>query len=279
MSKGLSAVLECIWTGLFAVLFTAIMSGVWTGLLIANLATTTAVPWAIVPAALVLWAAWSFLGGQWGFSRSKAARANYLRSRALPAATLGWAIAAGVLWLIALVGFWIVLHQLVATPTNPLADFSKYPLVTVLPVLAMSSISGGASEEAGFRGYFQGTLERRGLGWGAVVVTALVMAPEHALTQGFVWPNLLFYLLVDGMLGALAYMTKSIRPGVAVHALGLFIFFAFIWPHDAARPMFAAGGDHLWFWIHLGQAIVFAALSLMVFVRLAKLTRSPAPAA
>ena len=28
MSKGLRAVLECIWTGLFAVVFTAVISGV-----------------------------------------------------------------------------------------------------------------------------------------------------------------------------------------------------------------------------------------------------------
>ncbi|HXQ45314.1 MAG TPA: hypothetical protein VN806_01790, partial [Caulobacteraceae bacterium] len=94
--------------------------------------------------------------------------------------------------------------------------------------------------------------------------------------QGFVWPNVVFYLLVDFMLGALAYMTRSIRPGVVVHAVGLFIFFMLIWPHDAARPMFSAGGDHTWFWIHVGQTIVFAALSRAAFARLAPLVRRPA---
>jgi membrane protease YdiL (CAAX protease family) len=273
MSKNLRAVLECVWTGLFAVVFTGLISGIWAGLLITNLTLTPALPWAVVPMGLVLWAAWSFLGGQWGFARSKAARAAYLRAGPLPGATMLWALAAGLLGIVALAGFWIVLHALVRTPSNPLANFSQYPLFTVVIALAMAAISGGVSEEAGFRGYFQGTLEKHGLGWGAVFIAALVMAPVHAQTQGFVWPNMLFYLLVDVMLGALAYLTKSIRPGVVVHAIGLFVFFALVWPHDAARPMFSGAGDHTWFWIHAGQTGVFALLSLAVFIRLARVAR------
>jgi membrane protease YdiL (CAAX protease family) len=270
MSKSPRAIFECVWTGLFAVAFTGVVSGVWAGLLIANLRLTPTVPWAVVPMALVLWAAWSLLGGQWGFRRSKAARAAYLRAGPLPTATMLWAVAAGLLAIVALAGFWIVLHALVRTPTNPLANLSQYPLFTIVVALAMAAISGGVSEEAGFRGYFQGTLEKHGLGWGAVVIAALVMAPVHAQTQGFVWPNLVFYLLVDGMLGALAYLTKSIRPGVVVHAIGLFVFFAIVWPRDAARPMLSASGDHAWFWLHVAQTVVFAALSLAAFVRLAR---------
>ena len=234
-----------------------------------------AVPWAVVPMALVLWAAWSSLGGQWGLPRSKAARAAYLR--ATPRRRRDGVGAGGrPLGIVALAGFWIVLHELVRTPSNPMANVSHYPLLTLLVALAMAAIAGGVSEEAAFRGYFQGTLEKHGLGWGAVVVAALVMAPEHAQTQGFVWPNMLFYLLVDVMLGALAYLTKSIRPGVVVHVVGLFVFFAIVWPGDAARPMFTADGDQTWFWVHVGQTVVFALLSLAAFVRLARLVRQPA---
>src|SRR5579863_3543907 len=220
MSKLGGAVLEIAWTGLFAVVFTALVSGVWGGVLLANLATSPALPWCVVAMGLILWAAWSFLGGRWGWSATKAARSVYLRSRPLPWPVMGWAVLAGVLWIVALAGFWVVLHRLFVAPTNPLPDFSKYPVVTVIAALAMAGISGGVSEEAGFRGYFQGALERRGLGPAAILIAALVMAPEHALSQGFVWPNLLFYLLVDMMLGALAYVTRSIRPSIVVHALG-----------------------------------------------------------
>ena len=179
-----------------------------------------------------------------------------------------------MLGIIALAGFWIVLHRLVAFQSNPLPDFSRYPPWTVIAVLAMAAISGGVSEEAAFRGYFQGALERAGLGPAAVIVAALVMAPVHAQTQGFVWPTLLFYLLVDSMLGALAYITGSIRPGVVVHTIGLFVFFAFIWPRDPGRTLIWAHGPDPWFWIHVGQTAVFGALSLAAFARLTKLARA-----
>jgi hypothetical protein len=133
--------------------------------------------------------------------------------------------------------------------------------------------SGAVSEEAGFRGYFQGALERSGFGVAAILCTALLMAPIHALTQGFVWPTLLFYLLVDAMLGALAYFTKSIRPGVLVHAVGLFTFFGVIWPRDKDRLSIWQSGADIWFWIHLIQAVLFAVLSLLALSRLAKLVK------
>jgi len=187
---------------------------------------------------------------------------------------MAWALIAGLSWIVFLAGFWIVLHQLVAAPANRLPDFSKTPLVMLIATLAMASVAGAVAEEAGFRGYFQGTLERQGLGWASILVSALVMAPEHALTQGFVWPTMLFYLLVDAMLGALAYITGSIRPGIVVHGVGLFVFFAVVWPHDKERVLIWGRGADLWFWVHAGQAVVFAMLSAIAFVHLTRLAKS-----
>lgn len=271
--KGGRAPLDWLWTGVLAVLVTGAATGIWSGLLVTNLKLSPAIPWAVAPMALVLWLGWSVLGGPWGLPGVRPGRAARLRAEPLPAPVMVWAIAAGACAIVALAGFWIVLHALVKTPTNPLAQVSQYPPLTVVVALAMASISGGVSEEAGFRGYFQGALEKRGLGWASVAVVALVMAPIHAETQGFVWPNLVFYLLVDGMLGALAYLTKSIRPGIVVHALGLFVFFAIVWPGDAHRPMFAANAGHAWFWLHVAQALAFTGFSLAAFVKLALVTR------
>jgi membrane protease YdiL (CAAX protease family) len=177
-------------------------------------------------------------------------------------------VAAGASWVVALAGLWIVLHRLVPTPGNPLADFSRLPPLTVAVSLVTAAISGGVSEEAGFRGYFQGALERRGLGPLAILIVALVMAPIHAQTQGFVWPNLVFYLLVDGMLGALAYVTGSIRPGIVVHAFGLFVFFALVWPGDAHRQLIWKSGPDAAFWACAGGTALFAALGALAFARL-----------
>ena len=273
--------LTALWTAVFAILMTGLVSGVWGGLLLANLATSPAVPWAALVMALLLWALWSYLGGRWAPRRTQTARRTLLRGGALPAPVAAWAVAAGVAWVIALAGLWIVLHRLIASPGNPLADFSRLPPLTVAVSLIMAAVSGAVSEEAGFRGYFQGALERRGLGALSVLVAALVMAPIHAQTQGFVWPTLLFYLLVDGMLGALAYVTRSIRPGIIVHAIGLFVFFAFIWPQDAHRQLIWAKGADAGFWLGVVQTAVFAALGGLAFLRLTKLAPSgrvdPAP--
>jgi len=171
-----------------------------------------------------------------------------------------------------------VLHELVPTPSNPLGDFSKLPPITLATSLIMAAVSGAVSEEAGFRGYFQGALERRGLGALAVLAAALVMAPIHAQTQGFVWPNLLFYLLVDSMLGTLAYVTGSIRPGIVVHAVGLFVFFALIWPGDAHRRLIWLGAPDGGFWISASQTLIFAALGAVAFARLIRAARDSTPA-
>jgi len=274
-----SPTLTVLWTGAFAVVMTALVSGVWAGLLGANLATSPAVPWAAAAMGLVVWALWSWLGGRFPPQATAAARRKLLRAGPLPAPVMLWAVAAGVLSVVALAGFWVVLHRLVATHGNPQPDFSKLPPATVVISLAMAAISGGVSEEAGFRGYFQGALERRGLGASAILVAALVMAPIHALTQGFVWPNLVFYLLVDAMLGALAFVTGSIRPGVVVHAIGLFIFFALVWPNDAHRPLISASGADAAFWISVAQTVVCAALGAVAFARLVRLAKDRGPSA
>jgi membrane protease YdiL (CAAX protease family) len=265
--------MRILWTGVFAIVMTVLVSGVWAGLLLTNLAHSPGLPWSSIVMAIVLWALWSFLDGKWASAGTREARRSYLRAAPLPRPVYSWALIAGLLWVVFLAGFWIVLEQLVSIPGNKLPDFSTLPVLTVIATLIIASASGAVSEEAGFRGYFQGALERAGLGSAAILCTALLMAPIHALTQGFVWPTLVFYLLVDGMLGALVYLTKSILPGILVHAVGLFTFLGLIWPGDKNRSLIWQGGADLWFWVHCAQAILFGVLSLWALKRLAKLPR------
>jgi len=117
-------------------------------------------------------------------------------------------------------------------PRSCLPNFSGSPLLIVTLVLVMAALVSSLAEEVGFRGYFQGILEHQVSGAVAVVIAALLIAPAHGLTQGFVWPILLWYFFVDVMFGAMAYFTKSILPGIVVHSLGLLIFFTLVWPYD-----------------------------------------------
>ena len=184
-----------------------------------------------------------------------------------------WALVAGLLSIVALVGFWIVLFQLVKIPARVLQNFSGYPLLTVTLVLVMASLVSSLAEEVGFRGYFQGILEHKVSGPVAIVIAALLIAPAHGLTQGFVWPILLWYFFADVMFGAMAYFTKSILPGIVVHSIGLLIFFTLVWSYDAQRRLVWETGANTGFWIAAAQAIIFTVLALLAFSQLASVTR------
>ena len=178
-----------VWSGILAFVLTVFAGGVWTVLLISNVATSPAIPWAVGVMALLLWLMWQYLGGRVGATSTSEARRRYLRARPLPRQVFAWAVVAGMLSIVALVGYWIVLFQLVKIPARVLQNFSGYPLLTVALVLVMASLVSSLAEEVGFRGYFQGILEHKVGGPVAIVIAALLIAPAHGLTQGFVWPS------------------------------------------------------------------------------------------
>jgi membrane protease YdiL (CAAX protease family) len=262
-----------VWSGALAFVLTVVAGGVWTVLLISNVATSPAIPWAVVVMALLLWLMWQYLGGKWGPQSTSEARRRYLRARPLSGQVFAWALVAGLLSIVALVGFWIVLFQLVKIPARVLQNFSGYPLLTVTLVLVMAALVSSLAEEVGFRGYFQGILEQQVSGPVAIVIAALLIAPAHGLTQGFVWPILLWYFFADVMFGAMAYFTKSILPGIVVHSIGLLIFFTLVWSYDAQRRLVWETGANTGFWIAAAQAIIFTVLALLAFSQLASVTR------
>jgi len=169
----------------FALALALLVGGVWSALLLANLATGAALPWSVAVMSALLWVLWRYLGG-WGWPAStEAARRRRRRARPVPHELMAWALCAGVLGDVALAGAWIVLVQLGGMTGRTLPDFSHYPLYAVALFLTMSSLVNGVTEEVAFRGYLQGELEPELGGVAAVALTALVMAPAHASSQGF----------------------------------------------------------------------------------------------
>jgi len=254
--------------GLLAFAITTLAGGIWSVLLIINLRSSPAVPWSVPAMALLLWLAWSYLGGR-GWPRSTSeARRSYLRANRRSGRTYLWAWFAGILSVVALAGYWIVLFRLVKMPLNAFSDMSSYPRITVALMILMGSVVAPLMEEAGFRGYFQVALEREFRGPAAVAISSVVFALAHGPTQGFLWPKLLFYFLVGVAFGAAAYLTNSILPAIPVHVVGLLIFFTSIWPRDAARRLVWSSGTDNWFWIDVAQAIAFTVLAIWAFQRL-----------
>jgi hypothetical protein len=108
--------LKVVGFGLLAFAITILAGGIWSGLVVANLQSNPAVPWSVPVMALLLWLAWSYLGGK-GWPRSTSeARRRYLRAKRKSGPTYLWAWIAGVLSVVALAGYWIVLFQLVKMP-------------------------------------------------------------------------------------------------------------------------------------------------------------------
>ncbi|HLX56095.1 MAG TPA: type II CAAX endopeptidase family protein [Ktedonobacteraceae bacterium] len=266
-----------VWSGAMAFVLAVGTGGIWTVLLTSNLATSPAIPWSVAVMALFLWTMWQYLGGRWWPRSTSQARRRYLRARSLPGRVFAWAVAAGLLSTIALVGYWIVLLQVVKIPTRVLPNFFSYPPLTAILVLIMASLVSSLAEEASFRGYFLGTLEQRMSGPVAIVIAALLISPGHSLTQGFLWPIMLWYFFSDVTFGAMAYLTKSILPSALVHSIGLLIFFTLVWPYDAQRRQIWETGANTGFWIAAVSAIIFTVLALLAFIQLALVAKQRKP--
>ena len=259
-------------SAILAFLILGFAQGVWAALLGSNLKTSPAIPWAVVAMAVVLWLMWQYLGGKWWPRSTSEARRHYLRAKRVSGWLFAWALLAGALSIVALAGYWIVMFQLVKMPANVIPDISKYPLLTVALTVAMASLVSPLSEEAAFRGYCQVILEREFLGPVAVVISSILFALAH-VTHGLSWPKLLVYFLAGVTFGVTAYLTNSILPGIPVHVLGDLTFFTLVWPYDAKRRLFREGGADAWFWIHAAQGIIFTALAILAFSRLAGVTQ------
>jgi membrane protease YdiL (CAAX protease family) len=265
-----AAILKGAFLGLILLFFGA---GAWAALVQANLAHAPSVPWSAPVMAVFLWILWRYLGGAFWPRGSSEARRALLRANPAPPRVFAWSALAGGLAVISLAGLWIVLFQLVQMPLNALSDLSHYSRFTVVTLIGMSAIAAPLTEEPAFRGYCQVILERQFSPPAAIVLSSLFFAIAHGPTQGFVWPKLLFYFLVGVAFGTIAYLTRSILPAIPAHVFGLLVFFTLIWPNDPTRRLVADCGADRWFWIHTGQAIVFAVLAVWAFRKLAAVRR------
>jgi hypothetical protein len=138
------------WSAVLAFLILGFGQGVWGVLLVGNLKTSPAFPWAVPVMASVLWLMWQYLGGKWWPRSTSESRRRYLRANPVSGQVLVWALLAGLLAITALAGYWIVMFRLVKMSPNVLPDFSNYPLMTSVLVIAMASLVSPITEESAF---------------------------------------------------------------------------------------------------------------------------------
>jgi|RhiMethySRZTD1v2_1073278.scaffolds.fasta_scaffold05315_7 CAAX protease family protein len=188
----------------------------------ANLRFARALPWAIVPMAAYLVMYWRFISGRGGSPATAAGRRHRLRAHPLTADVWAASIVAGLLGFAALFAFVAVMARLVTLAGSaPLTAPEGMPRATVFTLLVMSSIVAGVTEEAGFRGYMQGPIERRyGLAAGILIngtLFGLLHFPNHPADVLTMLP---YYIAVAAVYGGLTWAANSILPAVVLHAGG-----------------------------------------------------------
>ncbi len=255
---------------------TAIGQGAWGVMVMANLRWGQQAPWCVPAMAGVLVLLLAYLGGAGWPRRTAAARRRLLRWNPMAPGVFLWAVFTGVLALVALGGAWIVVSDLVRMPPNVTPDVTGRPALFVVPILVMSCLAAPLSEEAAFRGYAQGMLERAWC-WApaAVVGSSLIFALAHA-PQGLFLPKLGLYFLAGLIFGTIARLTNSLWASMVVHSLGDVMGFLVLWPYQSApHRLVGEGGADQTFFGAAAVAGAFGILALIAFSRLAGMTKGP----
>jgi membrane protease YdiL (CAAX protease family) len=255
-------------------------AGVWLGLLFGSRKLTASSPWAGGPMFLLLgvaflWGYWRYLGGRGWPQRTAEARRALLRAHALPARVWVWALSAGVLAEIGNVALTFVWGRLIHLQPFALPDLSRYSNLTVLCLFLGIAVEAGVVEEAAFRGYMQVPLEKRYGPQVAIIVVSVVFGLVH-IANGY---RELTWLLADAVLGAIlgtmAYLTKSILPGVVLHAANDAIRFLLVWrlgPNQPKTLIWDSGPDAS-FWISVAVVAIAGGVAIWTFRKLALVAR------
>jgi membrane protease YdiL (CAAX protease family) len=255
---------------LAAVAVTGTTTVVWGALIQSNVKFSPRLPWAtpVMVAFLVFY--WGFLKGRGWPSSTSAARRAGLRAEPLSSSVWRWSLVAGGLGLAASIALFLVAHRLISWPQPPRPDLSHIPFVTLLPSLLMSAIVAGIGEEAGFRGYMQGPLERRYGAAVAITVTSAVFGLAH-LTHGAFLPAILFDVGWGALYGLLAYRSGSIVPAIVLHSSADALEFVAAWkfPPTAPAPLVWVTGPDRLLWADCVLVVLLGGASIWAFRRLA----------
>ncbi len=257
----------------------------WAWLVGMNLKHGSSVPWAVPPTALYLWLFWRWTNGHGPPRALSGARRDLTRARRLPDEVWGAALLAGLVGLVAMLFLQGVLGRLVALPQQRDLDVTKYPLPTVAAWALMSAAVAGIVEETSFRGWMQGPIERRHGPLVAILATGTLFAFAHFSHPEVGLALLPFYLAVAAVYGMLAYLTKSILPGLVLHAggnvfsaLGLFAGGRSEWEGigGPAKLVTETGPDAA-FWLSVALALGAVLAAVFAYAQLARVVRASTP--
>lgn len=211
---------------LLGFLFLVIGGSVSGSLMFVNLAAAPALPLFFPVTVLWLWLFWRYVRGD-GWPRSTSdRRRELLGARKLSPRAWGWALAAGGLALAAVMGIAFMTYRFAALPEAAYRapfEVASLPPWTVVSTFAALALTAAVVEEAAFRGYMLSGIQRR-LGWSVGVTLVTILFYVAHLSHAYATLAFVPFFLAHGVVfGLLVFYTRSIVPGIVLHALSDFI--------------------------------------------------------
>jgi len=252
----------------------AIVSGLLIGLVAANvwpvllvtLGARLAVVAELIFLALYIW--WAAGGGP--PQVTQASRINAFRRRSLSSAQWFWGITAALSFALTIHASIVLLFRFVPFPTAAFRQGYDLSMIRSLAlkwlVIAVSAISAGICEEVGFRGYMQRPIEQSHGIAVAILISSLFFMLVH-LSKGWALVGMVPIIFGAGiLLGALAWSSQSLIPGIMGHTMMDVGLFAYWWTGIAGnfslRPINETGLDPRF---SIACLIVVASLSIELF--------------
>jgi membrane protease YdiL (CAAX protease family) len=244
----------------------------------ANMRHHASVPWAVLLIAVYLWFFWRYLRGDGPPASTSEVRCAGLRANLLSGRVWAWALTGGGLGIVALVLALRVANRLIVLPPQQLPDFGQVPGSTVLALLFMAAPVAGLVEEAAFRGYMQGPIEKRYGLTAAILITGTMFAVAHLDFTLILWP---YYLAVAAIYSTVTSLTDSILPSIVLHTGGNIYSNVDLWLHGQAEWQAASGpaaliwnaGADVSFWTTSASLLIVASATVWAYFGLARATR------
>lgn len=195
-------------------------------LMLANLKLAPTLPLFFPATVLWLWLFWRYVRGD-GWPRSTSARRrDGLLCRTPSARVWVWALVAGGLALAAVMGIAFVTYRFAELPEAAYRapfDVAAFPPWTLVSVFAALALTAAVVEETAFRGYMLCGIQRR-FGWSVAIGLVAILFYLAHLSHAYATLAFAPFFLAHGLaFGLLVFYTRSILPGIVLHAVSDFI--------------------------------------------------------
>ena len=220
------SILAAVGAVLFGFVCLVVGGAVSGALMFANLKLAPALPLFFPATVLWLWLFWRYVRGD-GWPRSTSnRRRDLLRVRKLSPRAWAWALVAGGLSLAAVMGIAFMTYRFAALPDAAYRapfEVASFPPWTLVSVFAAVALTAAVVEEAAFRGYMLSGIQRR-FGWTVGISLVTILFYVAHLSHAYATVAFVPFFLAHGLvLGLLVFYTRSILPGVVLHAVSDFV--------------------------------------------------------